>query len=777
MRSSRDEKKTMLSSHAQNVLLWRNALTKLPDNHFFELMRIYLGEIKTPYNKQNLIENLGAFLHKPEIQQRIVSLLSVEDIQIINAIHYLTAPSQNVLSRFFAKTVSFAELYEALMNLEERLIIFRYTHDDGSVLFKINPILEQVLTQFFSLRTLIPQPQDSTLTQRNTVMPHRPLPAISPQFLATIFAFVQQYPDIFRQDGSLKKRSIQGLFQLFSVPEETDSAPLKTEDSAYNNSETGNPVSKASTSEREKAEKFFHNVLTALKNLSLLKTTKKGLVPDYDLWMEFAKLSEENQQLYLAAAACGWETKNQLKKRAFQASQLLSLCPSSGLTEDTFYRLEFLIKNSDAFETLGHATTERSPLQRAPGIPGGAPARQSRLSQLINQAQKRENTPETEPSKTEEETSITSEAQAISLVESLIDLGLLCAIGTAKGLSHTQELLYTPTLTLSDFHHQSAGHITLDTAFRVTILPGLTLKQLLPLVRFMAPIQFDTASTFEITKNSCVWAFEAGLEPHSLISLLESYLSYPLPQNLLVSLEDWFQTYSAVTLYRGYILLVKNNKRIEENPLLSPYIFKKLADTIYLMNFEDDNQAEEIIAQSGYENSGTVKKASEAFSPGSFYDIPRIRTQDLLSEVIPSTAPADEQKTFFHIMEEKLYAMHVPKQQEEVLLSRIHRKILLTEKQLQPNSVKPEVLEAFGMDFLGKVHVTETAIATETMLELKYSAPRDGKEVFLGLPLAMEKYQGDTFVVLLSEPDKQRITCSLNQATSVRRLRGAIFKE
>ena len=112
MRSSRDEKKTMLSSHAQNVLLWRNALTKLPDNHFFELMRIYLGEIKTPYNKQNLIENLGAFLHKPEIQQRIVSLLSVEDIQIINAIHYLTAPSQNVLSRFFAKTnISFTPLF------------------------------------------------------------------------------------------------------------------------------------------------------------------------------------------------------------------------------------------------------------------------------------------------------------------------------------------------------------------------------------------------------------------------------------------------------------------------------------------------------------------------------------------------------------------------------------------------------------------------------------------------------------------------------------------
>ena len=45
MSSSRDEKKIMLSSHAQNVLLWRNALTKLPANHFFELMLIYLVEI------------------------------------------------------------------------------------------------------------------------------------------------------------------------------------------------------------------------------------------------------------------------------------------------------------------------------------------------------------------------------------------------------------------------------------------------------------------------------------------------------------------------------------------------------------------------------------------------------------------------------------------------------------------------------------------------------------------------------------------------------------
>ena len=61
---------------AQKVELWRECLTTLPDAIFFELMRLYLGEIKTPYNKQNLIQQLGAFLHKEQVQKTILMLLS-----------------------------------------------------------------------------------------------------------------------------------------------------------------------------------------------------------------------------------------------------------------------------------------------------------------------------------------------------------------------------------------------------------------------------------------------------------------------------------------------------------------------------------------------------------------------------------------------------------------------------------------------------------------------------------------------------------------------------
>lgn len=54
-----------------DVIAWRETLVCLSDQHFFDLMRMYLGEIKTPFNKQRLIQDLSAFLRKPENRSRI----------------------------------------------------------------------------------------------------------------------------------------------------------------------------------------------------------------------------------------------------------------------------------------------------------------------------------------------------------------------------------------------------------------------------------------------------------------------------------------------------------------------------------------------------------------------------------------------------------------------------------------------------------------------------------------------------------------------------------
>ena len=64
------------------VVEWREALVRLTDQHFFDLMRMYLGVIKTPFNKQRLIEELSSFLRRKENRDRILSLLDLSLIHI-----------------------------------------------------------------------------------------------------------------------------------------------------------------------------------------------------------------------------------------------------------------------------------------------------------------------------------------------------------------------------------------------------------------------------------------------------------------------------------------------------------------------------------------------------------------------------------------------------------------------------------------------------------------------------------------------------------------------
>ena len=121
--------------------------------------------------------------------------------------------------------------------------------------------------------------------------------------------------------------------------------------------------------------------------------------------------------------------------------------------------------------------------------------------------------------------------------------------------------------------------------------------------------------------------------------------------------------------------------------------------------------------------------------------------------------------------------MELTKDQYEDLLNRINRKIIISEVQLRKETVKVEKVEAYGMDFSGKIHVIENAISTKSLIELTYDAPElpEGKNIFLCTPLMLTREFSDTFVDVLIEPEKTQKTLSLASAISVKKLRGAIL--
>ena len=84
----------MFADNKASPQLWADCISSLSDSKFFDMMRLYLGEIETPYNKQRLIEQLAGFIRKEENLTSILTLLDVFDIKVLTAISLIPNATQ-----------------------------------------------------------------------------------------------------------------------------------------------------------------------------------------------------------------------------------------------------------------------------------------------------------------------------------------------------------------------------------------------------------------------------------------------------------------------------------------------------------------------------------------------------------------------------------------------------------------------------------------------------------------------------------------------------------
>ena len=391
-----------------------------------------------------------------------------------------------------------------------------------------------------------------------------------------------------------------------------------------------------------------------------------------------------------------------------------------------------------------------------------------------------------------------------SLFQAGTKLGIFRQTGTGHGIRETLQPVFHPHLPQEPLPVQERGHLTLDSALTATLLPGLSLAQLLQIMPILRLRRYDTAMTLEITKAACIQCFDQGLTPQSIQERLSRFLHHGLPQHLSVALEDWHHSYSRATLYKGYILHLKEKKDYSNHPVLSPHIVTELEAGIYLMDFANDQEAQEILAKAGFESSRSIKKAPAKTTVATFpQHLPEIPLDHLLKsrqqEQTDWQEQTQSQQQHLAQLQEMLAALDLPTHQMEGLQFRINRKIFLVPEQLQGASVKMEQLEASGMDFVGKVHVAEQAINHKSLLRLTYLTEGQEPQILEGIPLEIQKVQGDCLVVLQA-PSPQQIpqqgesqsledttagalsagapaveTHSLSRAHVVRRIQGSIF--
>lgn len=727
------------TASAAGIERWRSALTALSGDDFCDLMRMYLGEIKTPYNKQTLIDSLVSFLHNQENRQRIRELLGEKDIAIITLIRILNGThtlqgrggvTAELLEIFFERAFSFSELRSRLKNLEERLLIFycdeKHCETGG---FFINPLLEQELLPLCTIDRILRAAEGCRNRAIHVV-------ELSPLLLACFLCFVSQEGDIRKADGTIKKRSFAKLESLF---------PLISDDSC------------------EDTEEFWLLLFKACLTLGLFRIAEDGtLSVNVDMWKSFAQLPEPEQYAYLCAAAHETATVSEI---ALCARKILFICtnmPESGYTE-----------------TMMHRFMRLCIMDAAP--PPAAHTGSGRFAEIL-----RRHT-EQEEDGSDDNKAIwygypkgTAEGRELQrtpgLLESMKKLGLIkWNFGRNGRCYYASELFLQKNVPAPS--EDSKRLCTLDASGRMTVLPGMQLAELLELLPFLQFTRYDTAALFELTKTSVFRAFDQHLTPEDIERTLAAYSSAPLSQHQQFELRTWQEQYNAAALYKGYVLKVSEESIVRiENSRIAEHIICTIAPGVYLLDVRTDAEAAAVCR-------GTVFTACKSVLSVSRKTGQR-RLQPLYAAGTPQTsflektgAPqrsgtaAAEQESFFAELERCLECLELTDEQRDELQSRIRRKIILTPQQLSAQSVRPEKMQADSMDFLGKLRIIERARDLQCEVELTYD-----DEVVRGVPIVINKSGFDASVRLTEGGNFWGEFYSVSRAKLVKRLRETIFE-
>ena len=696
---------------------WQEAFSSLPDKQFFNTVRLYLGEIKTPYNKQRLTEQLAAFIRKEENLTSLLTLLDVFDIKVLTAISLISNATQESLLDFFHGEYSITELYAEIINLTERLLVYRQKAPYSEKEYiKINPLIRQNLLPYLDTKLIFPEYTAQKPSTDDVFV-------ITPNLLAAFITYIRIRGISCKSDGTIKKNDKKRLAEIF---------PNK--------------------------DNFIQLLMNAFVNLSLVFEDEQisSYVLDSARMKKFAELPEFQQYALLCAAAVSRFSRDGLKKEAQLLIDCLSAIPEAGCPLESILRLAFLAGTSSD--------------------DGSADTKKSRFSRILEAARQEAGA---EPEQNAE--------LLDRMLECAIEFGLVQKVGKIdKGVElyrASQDVLSTPSTGSTTGDTGGAVDVTpkvvnIDSTFTVTLMPGLSLKELLPLTDFLFVRKFGVVAEFEITRQSVSEGFDSDLTPETVFERLEKYSYYPVPQNLKINITEWYNSYSSAKLYYGYILKVteSNISFAENNPNIKKYIKEKLADGIYLLNLPAGTEISTFIEESSLEFMGNVKTS---VTKSEYSGFPMLRgghkpmvleTSNFIEAKKTSIAEADK---ILKSLKASLKTLDMDKAVKESLEHRISNRLILSKAQLKNASIRTEILEADGMDFSGKVHLIEAAVKEEDMMEIRMPSADGSGQFFtiLGVPLSISKQPGEAVMRFQIEPTKSIENLLVSRITHLRRLR------
>lgn len=703
----------------------------LPDGSFFELMRSIFGNIKTPFNKQRLMEDLSAFLSRDEIRKTIALYIDETDARVIAAIAALQKPAPGELESFFAGELSYAELQDILLNLEERFILYRFRegpmdrspaiHTPGATCLALNPALESVLAPFTAdLSIIFPSvslDEAAAMSAAGTADVVSSAAPLDDRLLAAVLSFIPGEGMFFKNEGGIRKKVLESGSRIFPALD-------------------------------------LELITGGLVTLGLFRTEGEGLVPNESKLAAFKELSPRDRLIYCTAGIYCWAHE------------------SGGNPSADVYLLRSRIRSLTAL--IDHFLKLIDPGRAYPA------QTLSRYWGILERG-------------ADGDTSATNRVHFYQLLEGLEKTGLLrispAGYRTVGNAENSNTVASTPALAM-------------DTPFSCIIYPGISFADTLVLGSFSVVRETGAAVRFEITRESAIRGFDRGFSATVMEDLLNRLSGNRVSELLIWTLKDWAQRYAEVSLYEGIVLSLSADRRYlaEAEPIAS-LITRTIAPGIYLLSAPETREAEEALRKAGVDifaqykqqprrEDAAADRHSAYPSPASFSRYyrhglgqvqfpPPSSRRDAPDPAI--NAKRDSLKEQFRLA---LDRMKLPRPERDELAARIERRLVLSESQLSGASLRYEKLEARGLDYVGKASIAKQAIASKSLVEVKWPTV-DGMQQTFGIPLALEKSEGESVLVInpveAADQDhtspREPLRLPLGKISLLRRIKKSIFGE
>jgi hypothetical protein len=708
------------------VEFWKSAVMTLPDNSFFELIRSVFGKIKTPFNKQQLTDDLEKFLLREDIQKTIAAYIDQNDAKIIAATALFVEPAPGELESFFCGEFSYTQLQDIIVNLEERFILYRFSEKNIAHL-ALNPVLGQILAPFTAdTSSLFPtvgasfgngasfgsdeksaavenyDPAAATAILKNEVLNDR--------ILAALYSFVCREEQFFKTEGVIRKRILEAGKTCFGNMD-------------------------------------LQFILGSLQILGLFYANGDRLIPDKKRFEEFGMLSAKERGEYCAAALIVYEEMKPVEP-------ILPPLFRSRIREVANYIHTFL----DALEAEQkyHEKTL------------------TRLAEVLKA-----------------KTGIVIYGNPEDALEKT---GLL--VSSAPGTKQLGVAAQNTPSKQNDTEKEKPV-IAVDSGFSVIVYPEICYKDAIKLAAFMNVVEAGAVVRFELTKDSAVRAFNNNIAADEIIELLKRLSGGRLDESQIWNLKDWEKRYGEVTLRRGVILSLSPDRRyLTETMPLAGLIEETLSPGIYLLppNAADEAAAAlsaagiDIISRKNEQPAASSVSASpdhllvvrlnRYFPPPSVDPDNKMKIKEITSVSAASPTQAPALSVARSALTENFHAILKETPMGDLeraeLSARIDRHIVLCETQLKEASLRYEKLEARNMDYTGKQNIAKQAIAQQSPVEIVYGAG-SGERIF-GIPKALEKKEGEYFLVVVPAGGKDELSIQLGKISLLRRIKKSIFE-